>query len=602
MSFIDNPQVQAVKERILNKALLAFAILSIPTLGASLFRMVHMGWTNLFLVQVFIVAILWALFLGRRLFSFHVKVSVIVTLGTVLGLVGALKLGLAGGWEVIVIIPSIILTLFYGKRTGLFLLAFISIVLVVIALAHVSRWVQADPGIINFNESVYFWATSILTLAFLTAPLLFMIGQSRYHMEHNLLKLHDKTRELENTKEDLTQTLDFLPIAIRISDNDGKIIQINQKFIDTFGYTLSEIPNIDVWSRKVFPEDGYRRKSADMWTSDVNYSKRSDEEAAPRIYSMNTKDGRLLQMELSIKVFGNKVMTGFSDLTHRIENEKKLRDKEEVLRQKNAEYVQLNYELLERNKEIEEINDNLAIAKNAAEESERMKTAFLQNMSHEIRTPLNGIIGFADMMTDPSLPDELQCAYSAIIIKSGEQLLSIVNDIISLAEIESGRTVTETETIDVNTTISEIITFFQPKAKIINVSLISKTPTDQPDIQIKTKKSKFKQILINLVGNSLKFTHKGYVEIGYVVHHDHVLMHVKDTGIGIKRSLHRKIFERFDQGDPDVAKKYGGAGLGLSISKSFVEILGGTIWVESEVGLGTTFYFTHPLPLDFHKN
>ena len=602
MSFIDNPQVQAVKERILNKALLAFAILSIPTLGASLFRMVHMGWTNLFLFQVLIVILLWGLYLGRNALSFTAKIAIIIIIGSVLGLYGALKLGLAGGWEVILVIPPVILTVFYGKRQGIMLLGVLSIILLVIAIAHISRWVEADPGIINFNESVYFWSSSILTLAFLISPLLFMIGQSRYHMEHNVMKLQDKTKELESTKEDLSQTLDFLPIPIRISDNEGKIIQINQKFIDTFGYMLSEIPDIDVWSYKVFPDDKYRQKSVDMWTSDVSYSKRIEEDAAPRIYSMTTKDGRLLQMELSIKVFGNKVMTGFSDLTQRIENEKKLRDKEEVLRQKNTEYMRLNQELLGRNKEIEQINDNLAIAKNAAEESERMKTAFLQNMSHEIRTPLNGIIGFADMMTDPTLPDELQSAYSSIIIKSGEQLLSIVNDIINLAEIESGRTVTETETVDVNTTISEIITFFQPKAKIINVSLIAKTPADQQNIQIKTKKSKFKQILINLVGNSLKFTHKGYVEIGYVVQHDHVLVHVKDTGIGIKRSLHRKIFERFDQGDPDVAKKYGGAGLGLSISKSFVEILGGTIWVESEVGMGTTFYFTHPLPSDFHKN
>lgn len=465
MRFIDNPQVLAVKERILNKALLAFAILSIPTLGASLFRMVHMGWTNLFLFQTLIVAVLWGLFLGRNALSFPVKIAIIVLIGGVLGLIGALKLGLAGGWEVILVIPPIILTVFYGKRMGLLLLAVLSLFLLLIAIAHISRWVEADPGIINFNESIFFWASSILTLAFLTSPLLFMIGQSRYYMEHNVMKSQEKTRELEKTKEDLTQTLDFLPIPIRISDNDGKIIQINQKFVDTFGYSLSEIPNIDVWSYKVFPDDAYRQKSVDMWTSDISYSKRSEEEPAPRIYSMTTKDGRQLQMELSIKVFGNKVMTGFSDLTLRIENEKRLRENEEILRLKNTEYRQLNLELLERNKEIEQINDNLAIAKNAAEESERMKTAFLQNMSHEIRTPLNGIIGFADMMTDPTLPGELASAYSSIIIKSGEQLLSIVNDIISLAEIESGRTVTETETVDVNSTISEIITFFSPRLK-----------------------------------------------------------------------------------------------------------------------------------------
>lgn len=600
--FNDHPKVKAVKDRILNKAILAFGILCIPALGASLIRVMHMGWTNLFLYQALFLIILWGVYFARHKLSFLVRVTVIILLSMTLGVTGAIKLGLAGGWEVILVIPPIVLTLFYGKRYGVIILGVISLLLLAVAFAHIARWVQADPGIINFNESIYFWLSSILTLAFLIAPLLFMIGQSRYHLEMNLLKLHDKTKELEHSKVDLIQTLDFLPMPLRISDENGKIIQVNRKFVNIFGYSLAEIPTIEVWNYKVFPDESYRRRAMDLWAFDLNYARKREDEVAPRIYNMTTKDGRQLQMEVSIKVINGKVMTGFTDLTSRMENEKRLRDKEEILRQKNNEYLILNRELIERNKEIEQINDNLAIAKNAAEESERIKSAFLHNMSHEIRTPLNGIIGFADMMTDASLPGELQSSYASIIIKSGEQLLSIVNDIISLAEIESGRMVTETETVDVNKLVAEIITFFQPKAKINNVSLISKIPSNHQNVVIKTKKSKFKQILINLVGNSLKFTNKGYVEIGYVVHQDHILMHVKDTGIGIKRSLHRKIFERFEQGDAEVAKKYGGAGLGLSISKSFVEILGGSIWVESEPGMGSTFYFTHPLPYDIHKN
>lgn len=246
--------------------------------------------------------------------------------------------------------------------------------------------------------------------------------------------------------------------------------------------------------------------------------------------------------------------------------------------------------LIERRQMIHD----LVAAKDRAEESDRLKSAFLANMSHEIRTPMNGILGFAELLKQPRLPDEEQQLFISMIEKSGERLLNIINDLISISKIESGQMdVWYTET-NINEQIDFLYNFFAPEARQKGIQLITTCPLSNSAAIIKTDREKLYAILTNLVKNAIKFTNKGYIEFGYQTTPEYLLYYVKDTGIGIITSKQKFIFERFVRATTDLHGQYEGAGLGLAISKAFVEMLGGKIWLESEEGKGTCFYFTLP--------
>jgi PAS domain S-box-containing protein len=236
----------------------------------------------------------------------------------------------------------------------------------------------------------------------------------------------------------------------------------------------------------------------------------------------------------------------------------------------------------------------LIISKEKAEESDRLKTAFLQNMSHEIRTPLNGIIGFTELLTNEGLSKKEIKEYSGIISQSGNRLLEIVNNVLDISKIQTGQIKFEQKIIVLHDIFSGLQTFFTPIAKAKNISL---KYHNQDDIYstIYTDDAKLYQILTNLINNALKFTKSGNVDFGFETKDGFVQFYVIDTGIGFSEELYEKIFLRFIQAEQTMTKNYEGAGLGLAISKGMVELLGGKIWVESEVGKGTTFFFTLPI-------
>ena len=240
------------------------------------------------------------------------------------------------------------------------------------------------------------------------------------------------------------------------------------------------------------------------------------------------------------------------------------------------------------------VERELVNAKEKAEESDRLKSAFLANMSHEIRTPMNGILGFADLLKEPGLSGESQKEYIHIIEKSGVRMLNIINDIIDISKIESGQMdVVYTET-NVNDQNKYIYTFFKPEVEQKGLQLILNNGLPYKNAVIKTDREKIYAILTNLVKNAIKFTHQGAIEFGYCQKSSELEFYVRDTGRGIPEAQIDLIFERFRQGSESQSKEYEGSGLGLSISKAYIELLGGTIWVESKVGEGSTFYFTLP--------
>lgn len=247
-------------------------------------------------------------------------------------------------------------------------------------------------------------------------------------------------------------------------------------------------------------------------------------------------------------------------------------------------------DITERLKYIEE----LKIAKQKAEESERLKTAFLQNMSHEIRTPMNGIMGFSGLLKEKLESKEKCEQYVNTIIKSSEQLLSIVNDVIMISTIETQQVNVEHKKFNVNEAQKDIYLLFEPEARKSGLKLELINGLDDNEALIESDYSKLTQVLSNLISNSLKFTHEGKITLGYTRKNDMLEFYVKDTGIGIDKKYHKKIFERFHQANIEDITHYGGTGLGLSISKGLIELLGGNIWVESEPGKGAAFFFTLP--------
>ena len=236
----------------------------------------------------------------------------------------------------------------------------------------------------------------------------------------------------------------------------------------------------------------------------------------------------------------------------------------------------------------------LLMAKDRAEESDRLKSAFLANMSHEIRTPMNGILGFAQLLRDPYLTGEEQQKFLGIMEKSGERMLNIINALVSISKIESGQMEISISDTNVNEQIDFVYSFFKPVVEENRMQLIAKKALPSKEAIIKSDLEKIYAILTNLVGNATKFTRAGSIEFGYEKKGKYLEFFVKDTGDGIADEKKEIIFERFRQGSESYDREFEGAGLGLSIAKSYVEILGGKIWVESELGKGSTFYFTIP--------
>ncbi len=238
-------------------------------------------------------------------------------------------------------------------------------------------------------------------------------------------------------------------------------------------------------------------------------------------------------------------------------------------------------------------------AKEKAEESDRLKSAFLANMSHEIRTPMNGILGFASLLKEPDLSGEQQQMYIQIIEKSSARMLNIINDIVSISKIESGIMDIHLSETNINNQLQFVYNSLKLDAESKNINLSFVCELADKDAIINTDSEKFYGILTNLVKNAIKYTDTGTIEFGCNKKGALFEFYVKDTGIGIPKERQDAIFERFIQADVADKMARQGAGLGLSISKAYVEILGGNIWVESDQTNGSTFFFT--LPRDFES-
>ena len=272
----------------------------------------------------------------------------------------------------------------------------------------------------------------------------------------------------------------------------------------------------------------------------------------------------------------------------------------EVLKSKNGEVVRMfgsHRDISERKiaeLKLKEQNIELISAKERAEESDLLKTEFLNNMSHEIRTPMNGILGFSEMLSLPNLSSSKQGNFVKIIQSSSNQLLKIIDDILEISRLGTKQISLIEEEVNLNDLLLELFSIFDIKAKENRTPLYLKNGLSDKKSTILIDKTKLNKSLSNILENALKFTSSGFIEFGYTKKNGKLEIYIKDTGIGIEEDKHELIFERFSQAEKDLSKKMGGLGLGLTIAKENTELLGGSIQLDSEKGVGTTFFITIP--------
>ena len=238
--------------------------------------------------------------------------------------------------------------------------------------------------------------------------------------------------------------------------------------------------------------------------------------------------------------------------------------------------------------------DALNKIREIADESDRLKVAFLNNISHEIRTPLNAIVGFSTLLSEQFNNFGRFKDYLDVIFQNSDQLLEIIDNIVEISKIESKSVRISRETVDLGLIFQIVYDQFREKASEKGILLNFNAASDSRGAVVVTDRYKLTKVLRNLVGNALKFTSEGRVEWGYYMKDDHISFYVADTGIGIPEERQPDVFIRFYQGDDTAKRSYGGTGLGLAISKAYIELMGGKIWFTSRPGEGSIFRFTIP--------
>lgn len=355
------------------------------------------------------------------------------------------------------------------------------------------------------------------------------------------------------------QIVEFSPFPICILKNNKNIF-LNQQWLKLIGYSASEIPSIAKMLVKCFPENEEKQVLKQITSGKADTVVIDSD----KLFKISCKDGSIRFMKMNfIEMKDSRMMITLDDYTFR-----------------------------------KKIEDELNAARLKAEESDSLKSAFLANMSHEIRTPMNAIVGFAGLLQNTDLPEEKRTRYLALIQKSSETLLNLINDILDISKIEAGQLTFQ----KINGNLEELFTIVDAEIKSIRstmgkneIQIKSDNRLQYEEGFIETDFLRLKQVMMNLLSNALKFTTTGTIEYGCeILNKDTLRFFVRDSGIGIKQSNLKDIFNRFTKIEEDTTRIFRGAGLGLAISSKIIEAMNGSIWAESKFGEGSTFWFTIP--------
>lgn len=430
---------------------------------------------------------------------------------------------------------------------------------------------------IAIQEHSFFELEYVITTASNDEKWIWERGKAVYDENGNVLFLEgyiedvsirkNNEMELKESEEKYRLVLDNSLDAILLTKPDGSTLSVNKATAEMFGMHENEIcikgrDGIIDSSDHRLQELLILRNRLGKVKGELNFRK---------------ADGTIFPAEISSALFNN--------------------SRGEVL----SSMIIRDMSLIKENeRQLKQLNADLMAAKIKAEESDRLKTAFLANMSHEIRTPMNGILGFLDLLREPDINEETRNEYISFMNLSGQRLLNTINDIIEISKIESGSIEVKMRELDLTKLFEYYHDFFNPQAKEKNLELIFKTQIENGAAIVLSDRPKIDSILTNLIRNAIKFTRKGYVEVGNYRKDNNLVIYVKDTGVGIHPSKQEAIFDRFIQADTQFSRDYEGSGLGLSIVKAYVEALKGTITLTSVPNQGSTFTVEIPYITSFN--
>ena len=376
------------------------------------------------------------------------------------------------------------------------------------------------------------------------------------------------------------QLFEVAPMPLVLINAAGGVVDLNRSFVQTFGYTLDDLPDLDAWWRKAFPALEARAQAQDVWRAAVMLGQGGGRTNDPVELRITCRDGQLRTLMVAGANVGDGFLWTFFDITD--------------MRELDAQLQRYRHHLEDL---VAERTTQLAEATQRAEAASQAKSAFLANMSHEIRTPMNAILGLARLLersgVDPVQQDRLTKIRSA-----GSHLLSIINDILDISKIEAGKL--SLEAMDFSP-----VALFNQAQSLIHDRLSAKALAFRVDAEglppvLRGDVTRLRQALLNYLGNAVKFTEHGSVALRARVLEDEgtallVRFEVIDTGIGIAPEQLPRLFQSFEQADASTTRKYGGTGLGLALTRHLASLMGGDAGVESELGQGSTFWFTAKL-------
>ncbi len=361
----------------------------------------------------------------------------------------------------------------------------------------------------------------------------------------------------------LRKLLEYSPTPMLVETLEHRLVLVNQRFSELFGYRADDLQDLHTWWLLAFPDKPYRARIIREWFGRVQHAALADGEEEPLMADVTCRDGSVRHVEFRFASIGDRNLVVMNDLTERILAEQAFRQ-----------------------------------AKEQAESANRAKSQFLATISHELRTPLNGVIGMTELLKTTRL-DERQQRFVQACHHSAQSLLCLIDDILDLSKIEAGRLELHRQEFALAELLEETVTGLAPRAHEKGLELVCDLGSPIPSRAFGDE-VRLRQILINLLGNAIKFTDRGLVVLRLFCEPDSedrlsLLFTVSDTGMGIERKQIERLFAPFSQADGSASRRHGGTGLGLAISKRLVELMGGQIGVESQVGRGSKFWFWIPL-------
>lgn len=384
----------------------------------------------------------------------------------------------------------------------------------------------------------------------------FLIKNLIEKIEDELSMEADLQLKLRTNEANYYELFNNNPIPMWFYDlNSYKFLEVNQAALSHYGYTREEFLNMTIMD--IRPKEDISILKEDVINNSSQLSK-------PKVWRHLKKNGEMIFVEIKSHSFSFKGIDARNVMVHDV-----------------TETIKLN--------------QDLSVAKQKAEESDKLKSALLQNISHEIRTPLNGILGLSSLLLDNDIDSNEKIEFSDLIKKSSNRLIITIENLIELSKIQCGDTKVDKSITHINTILNELYDSYYNQCNYQQIKLICEKSIDDDNCFLFLDEKKVYHIFDILLNNAVKFTQKGEIRFGYYFENNYLVGYVFDTGIGIDEKFQDKIFDSFFQVEHSISRKYEGSGVGLSIFRAFVNLMKGEIWLESKLGIGSKFYFKIPI-------